>query len=89
VHGCEAWSLTKGSIYAEGVGEKGAAEDIGPKKRKKQENGENCIMRKFMICSLAGYFTLMKARRMSRVIAYLQNTRSTYRVLVGKREGNK
>jgi len=42
-----------------------------------------------MICALAGYFTLMKSRRMISVglILHIQNMRNTYRVLVGKREG--
>jgi len=42
-----------------------------------------------MICTLVGYFTLMKSRRIRRVgrIAHVQNMRNAYLVLVGKREG--
>jgi len=42
-----------------------------------------------MICTLVGYFTLMKSRRIRSVgrIAHIQNMRNAYLVLVGKREG--
>jgi hypothetical protein len=53
LYGCETWSLTLREEHRPGVVENRVLRRIfGPKEMSWQENGENCIMKSFTICTL-------------------------------------
>jgi hypothetical protein len=53
LYGCETWSLTLREEHRLGVFENRLLRRIsGPKRDEVTENGENCIMKSFMICTL-------------------------------------
>jgi hypothetical protein len=59
---------------------------------KRQEVGENCIMRNFIACNLLKYIIrIIKSRRMRWVghVARMGDKRNAYRILVGKPEGKR
>jgi hypothetical protein len=53
LYGCETWSLTLREEHRLRVFENRVLRRIfGPKREEVRENGDNCIMRSFMICTL-------------------------------------
>jgi hypothetical protein len=86
LYGCETWSLTLGEGHGLRVFENRVLRRIfGPKR-------ENCIMKRFMICTLRlSIIRIIKARRMrwSGHVARMGEKRNVYRLLVGKSEGRR
>jgi hypothetical protein len=56
------------------------------KETKRQEVGENCIMRRFITYSLPSIIRMIKLRRMRRAwyVVRIGAKRNAYRILVGK-----
>jgi hypothetical protein len=53
LYGCETWSLTLREEHKLKVFENRVLRRIfGPKRDEVRENGENCILRSFVICTL-------------------------------------
>jgi hypothetical protein len=92
-NGFEAWTLIMGEEHTRRltVSENMVMRKILGSKKRQQGNGEDHVMRSFMICTLHQIlFGVIKSRRMRWAgnVARMRDRRGAYRVLVGIPDGN-
>jgi hypothetical protein len=85
LYGCENWSLTLKEEHRLRAFEKRVLRRIFGSRRKRQQAGENCIMRSFITCML----NKSRSMRWAGYVACMGDVRNAYNILVGKPEGKR
>jgi hypothetical protein len=93
LYGCETRSATPSEEHRSKLLENRLLRrTFGPKLEERQEAGEDCIMRSFIICTIhQNIIRVIRARKMkwTRHAARMDEMRNAYNILVGKPEGKR